>query len=127
MKWIGQYIFDLAIRIRNKLYDSNDSSGSPASSVNVDLSGSTTGYAKTLTTDGDKVYWTDATFTHNQTSTSATWTITHNLNKYPSVTVIDSADTVVQGTIVYNSSNRLTITFFEESDALAFQGKAYLN
>ena len=127
MKWIGQYIFDLAIRIRDKLYDSNDSFGSPASSVNVDLSGSTTGYAKTLTTDGNKVYWTDSTFTHNQTSTSATWTITHNLNKYPSVMVIDSADTVVQGTIVYNSSNQLTITFFEESDALAFQGKAYLN
>ena len=127
MKWIGQHIFDFAIRIRDKLYDTSGSSGSPASSVNVDLSGSTTGYAKTLTTDGDNVYWTDATFTHNQTSTSATWTITHNLNKFPSVMVIDSADTVVQGTIVYNSSNQLTITFFEESDALAFQGKAYLN
>ena len=127
MKWIGQHIFDFAIRIRDKLYDNSGSSGSPASSVNVDLSGSTTGFAKTLTTDGDNVYWTDATFTHNQTSTSATWTITHNLNKFPSVMVIDSGDTVVQGTIVYNSSNQLTITFFSGGSALAFQGKAYLN
>ena len=127
MKSIGKHIWAFAVSIASKLYDSTGSSGSPKDSVNVDLSSSTTGYAKTLTTDGNKVYWTDSTFTHNQTSTSATWTITHNLNKYPSVMVIDSADTVVQGTIVYNSSNQLTITFFEESDALAFQGKAYLN
>ena len=69
----------------------------------------------------------DITFTHNQNSTSATWVITHNLNRFPSVTVVDSADTIVQGTVVYNSNKQLTITFFEESDPLAFQGKAYLN
>ena len=69
----------------------------------------------------------DITFTHNQTSTSATWVITHNLNRFPSVTVVDSADTIVQGCVLYNSNKRLTITFFEGGDALAFQGKAYLN
>ena len=69
----------------------------------------------------------DITFTHNQNSTSATWVITHNLHRFPSVTVVDSANTIVQGTVVYNSNKRLTITFFEGGDALAFQGKAYLN
>ena len=69
----------------------------------------------------------DITYTHNQSSTSDTWTITHNLNRFPSVTVVDSADTIVYGTVVYNSANQLTITFFERSSALAFQGKAYLN
>jgi len=69
----------------------------------------------------------DITFTHNQNSTSATWTITHNLNRFPSVTVVDSANTIVQGTVVYNSNKQLTITFFEGGDPLAFQGKAYLN
>ena len=69
----------------------------------------------------------DITYTHNQSSTSDTWTITHNLNRFPSVTVIDSTNTVVIGTIVYNSANQLTITFFEGRSALAFQGKAYLN
>ena len=69
----------------------------------------------------------DITYTHNQSSTSDTWTITHNLNRFPSVTVVDSADTIVYGTVVYNSANQLTITFFEGSSALAFQGKAYLN
>ena len=69
----------------------------------------------------------DITFTHNQNSTSDTWVITHNLNRFPSVTVVDSANTIVQGTVVYNSNKQLTITFFEGGDALAFQGKAYLN
>ena len=69
----------------------------------------------------------DITYTHNQSTTSNTWTITHNLNRFPSVTVVDSTNTIVIGTVVYNSANQLTITFFEGSSALAFQGKAYLN
>ena len=69
----------------------------------------------------------DITYTHNQSSTSDTWTVTHNLHRFPSVTVVDSADTIVQGTVVYNSNKQLTITFFSGGSALAFQGKAYLN
>ena len=69
----------------------------------------------------------DITYTHNQSSTSDTWTITHNLNRFPSVTVVDTGNTVVIGTIVYNSVNQLPITFFAGGNALAFQGKAYLN
>ena len=69
----------------------------------------------------------DITYTHNQSSVSNTWTITHNLNRFPSVTVVDSADTIVYGTVVYNSANQLTITFFQGGSALAFSGKAYLN
>ena len=127
MKWIGQHVFDFAVCVRNKLYDSTGSSGSPSTSVDIDLSKSSTGYAKTLVTDGERISWSNATYIHTQSTTSNTWTITHNLNRFPSVTVIDSADTVVQGTIVYNSANQLTVTFFSGTDALAFQGKAYLN
>ena len=69
----------------------------------------------------------DITYTHNQSSTSNTWVITHNLHRFPSVTVVDSGETIVQGSVVYNSNKQLTITFFEGGSALAFQGKAYLN
>ena len=69
----------------------------------------------------------DITYTHNQSSTSDTWVITHNLNRFPSVTVVDSANTIVQGTVVYNSNKQLTVTFFSNGNSLAFQGKAYLN
>ena len=118
MKWIGQHIFDFISRFRSdvyiekKLYDASGSAGSTG---------------QTLTTDGSTLAWTDATYTHNQSSISDTWTINHNLGRYPSVTVIDSGNTVVQGTIVYNSANQLTVTFFSADSALAFSGKAYLN
>jgi hypothetical protein len=69
----------------------------------------------------------DITYTHNQSTTSNTWTITHNLHRFPSVTVVDSGGTIVLGTVVYNSNKQLTITFFQGGSALAFQGKAYLN
>jgi hypothetical protein len=64
----------------------------------------------------------DANFVYNQVSPSAVWTVTHNLNKYPSVTVVDSADNTVYGEVEYNSLNQVTITF-----AGGFSGKAFFN
>src|SRR5687768_16424386 len=37
----------------------------------------------------------DLTFTHRQDSPSSEWVIVHNLNKYPSVTVVDSGNSAV--------------------------------
>jgi len=64
----------------------------------------------------------DIHYTYVQSAPTDTWVIQHDLNKKPSVTVVDSADTVVYGNIKYNSLNRLTITF-----NASFAGKAYLN
>lgn len=62
------------------------------------------------------------TYTHTQVSASSVWTITHNLNCFPAVTVVDSAGTVVYGDIEYISANIVRVTF-----VAAFGGKAYLN
>ena len=64
----------------------------------------------------------DKHYEHTQATASATWTITHNLNKFPSITVIDSAGSEVFGDVAYTNSNSLTLTF-----SGAFSGKAYLN
>jgi hypothetical protein len=61
-------------------------------------------------------------FVFNQNSPSATWSITHNLGRRPSVTVVDSAGTVVIGEVTYTSDNALTIQF-----SAGFSGQAYLN
>lgn len=62
-------------------------------------------------------------FLHVQSTPLATWTINHNLSRYPSVTVIDSFnDNVEGGAINYPSVNTLTVTF-----ASAFSGKAVLS
>jgi hypothetical protein len=62
------------------------------------------------------------TYTHTQTSASATWTVAHNLNCKPSVTIVDSAGNVQIGEVLYDSDNQITLTF-----AAAFSGFAYLN
>ena len=64
----------------------------------------------------------DLHFTYTQSSASAVWNITHNLGKNPSVSVVDSAGSLVVGEVSYIDNNNLTITFIS-----AFSGKAYLN
>lgn len=58
---------------------------------------------------------------HSQGTPSASWSITHDLGGKPSVTVVDSADTVVVGDIDYVSETEITVTF-----SGAFSGSAYL-
>ena len=68
------------------------------------------------------IYTGDANYVHTQGASSATWTVNHNLGKYCSVMVVDSAGTVVVGAVTYNSINQMTLTF-----SSAFAGKAYFN
>lgn len=67
-------------------------------------------------------YGGDKHYSHNQSSASSTWNVTHNLGKFPSISVIDSSKNVVVGDVQYIDANRLTITF-----TAAFSGKAYMN
>lgn len=64
----------------------------------------------------------DANYVYTQASPSSQWVITHNLAKYPSVTVVDSANNMVFGEVLYDSVNQVTITF-----AGGFSGKAFFN
>jgi hypothetical protein len=50
-------------------------------------------------------------FLFDQAVASAIWTIAHNLNRYPQVTVIDSTGREVKGQIQYDSVNQVTVTF----------------
>lgn len=60
-------------------------------------------------------------FIHEQLSPSNLWVINHNLSKYPSVTVTDSAGHVVIGDVKHVSLNTTEISF-----SAAFAGKAIL-
>jgi cytoskeletal protein RodZ len=61
-------------------------------------------------------------YTHSQPAASATWTVTHNLNFRPNVTVFDSANTMVEGAVTHTNSNSLTIAF-----SATISGTAYLS
>lgn len=62
-----------------------------------------------------------AGYTHTQASASAVWTINHNLGFRPTVYVIDSAGSDVEGSVVHTSLNQVVITF-----SGAFSGYARL-
>ena len=64
----------------------------------------------------------DKNFVFTQNVSSATWTIQHNLNKFPSVTSVNINDFQMYGEVEFIDLNNLTITFTGASS-----GKAYIN
>lgn len=60
-------------------------------------------------------------YEHVQIMPSTVWTVSHNMSKYPGVTIVDSAGTKVIGDIQYVDQNTCLLQF-----TTAFSGKAYL-
>lgn len=57
-----------------------------------------------------------------KSSAATVWDITHNMGKFPSVTVVDSSGNVIGGDVQYMDENSIRLTF-----RVQFAGKAYLN
>jgi hypothetical protein len=64
----------------------------------------------------------DKNYVHPQDQASATWTVQHNLNKFPSVTSVNINNIEMYGEVVFNDLNNLTINF-----SAAFSGQAFIN
>lgn len=62
------------------------------------------------------------TYVHTQYSASSTWSINHSLGYNPNVTVVDSAGTIIEGSLDYPDTNTVVATF-----TASFSGKAYLS
>jgi hypothetical protein len=61
-------------------------------------------------------------YVFTQNSPATTWIINHGLDFIPSITVVDSAGSVVEGDYSYPNGNTIIATF-----SGAFAGKAYLS
>ena len=72
--------------------------------------------------NGDVISEVPRTFIFEQGRASNEWVVIHNLNKYPSVVVVDSAGTEVESDVEYNTRNKITIRL-----NASFSGKAFLN
>lgn len=48
---------------------------------------------------------------YTQSVAASTWTVTHNLGKYPQVTIIDDNGVAMVGTVTYTSLNAISVTF----------------
>lgn len=64
----------------------------------------------------------DLAYVHTQTIAASAWPITHNLGKYPSVSVVDTGDSVIIPDVQYIDLNQVSVLF-----GSATSGKAYLN
>lgn len=62
------------------------------------------------------------TFIFTQAVAAAVWNVSHNLGKFPSVSVVNNNNVVINGEITYIDNNNLTCTF-----SAGFAGTAYLN
>ena len=64
----------------------------------------------------------DANYVHDQAQPSSIWTINHPLNKKVSVTITDTAGTVVEGQVIIKDNSQVIVTFNNP-----FSGIAVLN
>lgn len=92
------------------------SGGGTGSVASGDEDGDEEGGSAGVGSDGDRHY------EHRQTEASSVWVIVHNLDKWPSVTVVDDAGNVVVGDVVYVNKDTVRVVFSAE-----FSGRAYLN
>lgn len=65
---------------------------------------------------------TQSTYIHTQGTPALVWNISHGLNRYPSVTIVDTGNNHVEGEIRYVDADNIVVTFTS-----SFSGKAYLN
>ena len=62
------------------------------------------------------------TFIYEQIGPATTWNIPHDLGKFPSVSVVNNNNIIINGEVTYIDNNNIQINF-----SAGFSGKAYLN
>ena len=62
----------------------------------------------------------ESTFTKCFTTAANVWNITHNLGKFPSVTIVDTENVIVVGEVDYISSNQIRVSFSRPLAGCAF-------
>tara|TARA_R110002110_G_scaffold307138_2_gene520872 strand:+ start:1322 stop:2047 length:726 start_codon:yes stop_codon:yes gene_type:complete len=62
----------------------------------------------------------DKNFVHHQSVASSTWMVTHNLNKYCAVDVVNDAGDIIYPNVDYTSLNTVTITFSSNQTGYAY-------
>ena len=88
----------------------------------INIEGILTNTDINITVEQMAYIYADKHYIHNQIKSSDVWTIQHNLDKYPSVIIVDSSNSVVIGDITFIDKNSIIVSFVAE-----FSGKAYLN
>ena len=72
--------------------------------------------------DSDALAGLITTYVHEQSVPSATWEIEHNLEKFPSVSIVDNYNRRFEGEVTYTDENNIVVVL-----TAAITGNAYLN
>lgn len=73
-----------------------------------------------------EVAWVKYHHKHIQVIPNSLWVINHNLNKKPTVNIIDNLNTKISGEINYLNLNSLEIRFFSNNNLINVAGEAHL-
>lgn len=68
------------------------------------------------------ITWADTNYVHDQQVAASSWVINHNLGKFASIHIVDTAGDEIIGEVTYNTINQITVTFTSQ-----VSGKAYIN
>tara|TARA_R110000744_G_scaffold167053_1_gene284374 strand:- start:548 stop:1246 length:699 start_codon:yes stop_codon:yes gene_type:complete len=112
----GIYTFDTITLVSGDVYRIELTAIESSGNIHRDHYHSIQYDAKTNTVQGDK------NFVFSQTTPSTEWTIQHDMDKFPSVSVVNNNNILMYGNTTYVDKNNLTINF-----SAGFSGKAYLN
>jgi len=119
-------LIDLKQELENAVFENATLTGTSVSDTPPTADRSTriatTEYVRDVVDQQLVVSGADARYVHTQGVPLAIWTIQHNLNKFPSVSVVDTSGTNVFGVVKYLDANNTTVEF-----SAGFAGKAYLN
>lgn len=113
MARISTYVKDNAISDDDKLLGTDEINSNRT--VNITVGSLRTFMEENAEFDGETTIF-------SQTVASNTWSINHNLEKFPSIATVDSSGNLIIGEVNYQNNNSLTITF-----SAPLTGTAYLN
>ena len=77
-------------------------------------------YTNGDTTTFDVTNGFNPSYTHNQAVAAAEWTINHNLNKHPTIVVIDSSGNTFYPPVTYDDENTCTIHLLGATTGIAY-------
>jgi len=109
-------------RISTYIKDNNLSGQDKLIGTDYDNDNATANFPLNALGEWLRLYLGGLTVTFEQAVASSIWTINHNLERFPSVTIVDSSGNHIMGETFYDNENTITLTF-----SAPFAGVAYLN
>lgn len=121
----GKYSMTLGYNMVTGVYKSNSGTYELITNIDVATDGSSVTLYSKEAFDGFALLVNSAvptTYVHEQAVAASTWIINHGLGRYPSVTVVDSAENEIIASVKYLDENTCKVDV-----SSPFKGKAYLN